>query len=117
MPIGKVMSKIAVAALIAELLISPSALAFDIQGEARVAMVEPTYMPGYVTFQLDTDIGPCKAYTWLYWYAKGPDQTSQNANVAAAYSTFLTAVSTGMTVKLYGNSGNCSFDFLNLKCP
>ncbi|TWB48959.1 hypothetical protein [Nitrospirillum viridazoti] len=99
----------------AALLISPAALAFDIQGQAKVVMVEPSYMPGYVTFQIDTDIGPCKANTWLYWYAKGPDQTSQNANVAAAYSTFLTAASTGMTVILYGNSNNCSFDFLNIK--
>ncbi|WP_145727851.1 hypothetical protein [Nitrospirillum viridazoti] len=113
----KITARIAVVALVAELLISPTALAFDIQGEAKVVVVEPTYMPGYVTFQLDTDIGPCKAYTWLYWYARGPDQASQNANVAAAYSTFLTAVSTGMTVKLYGNSSNCSFDFLNLKRP
>jgi len=87
---------------------------WNVQG-VHVIVVEPTYIPRSVSFQIDTAAGACPAGTWLSWPAQGSDPQSQEANVAAVYATLLAAKVTGKTINLYGMNAGCIGKFLHMQ--
>lgn len=76
---------------------------------ARVTLVEPTYMPNAVSFQIDKPLPSCPLGSWLTWN-KGPD------NNRAVYAALLTAMSSGKRVTLYVNNGDttCTGQYLHV---
>jgi hypothetical protein len=74
----------------------------------HVTVVEATYIPDHVTFQIDTNVPStpaCPAGSWLVWQGQGPDALSKQANVEAVYSLLLAAKLTHNTVNVFGNNG------------
>jgi hypothetical protein len=52
----------------------PSNYSFDWAfGQVHVTIVEVTFIPDRILFQIDTAVGPCPANTWLTWRGHGPD--------------------------------------------
>jgi len=76
---------------------------------ARVTLVEPTYMPNVVSFQIDKPFPSCPLGSWLTWN-KGPD------NNRAVYAALLSAMSSGKRITLYINSGDttCTGQYLHV---
>ena len=93
---------------------APTANAFDWSVSGHVTMVEPTYMPTYVTFSIDTAAGACPAGSILIWSALGSDEPKQIANAQAILATITTALATGKTVSLYGTNAGCTVQFVHL---
>lgn len=77
---------------------------------AKVTLVQSTYMPTAIAFTVDTGTPSCPAGTWLYW---------RNANIdnnKATYATLLAALSSGMRITYYVNNGDtgCTVLFLDI---
>ena len=68
----------------------------------HVTIVEPSYLPGTITFQMDTGSSACPAGSWLYWINSNVD------NVKGVYATLLSAVTSGHQVSVYFNDGDTS---------
>jgi len=102
--------KLLLAASVTTFLLSTPAKAYDwdLVG-VHVTVVEATYIPDHVTFQIDasTPSNPaCPAGSWLVWPGQGPDALSKQANVEAVYSLLLAAKLTHNTVNVFVNNGN-----------
>jgi len=83
------------------------AAAFDWKAEAYVTGLEPTYMPGWIAFQVDAPAGTCAAGAWLNYTAQGRTKTAKQANSAAAFNVLLAAQTAHKRVRLFGfNSGS-----------
>ncbi len=65
-----------------------------------VILIEPTYLPSSIAFQMDSGNTTCPAGKWLQW--SNPDQ----ANNKAVYATLLTAFTTGKKVRFHINDGD-----------
>lgn len=91
-----------------------AAAAFDWSVSGKVTVREPTYMLGWISFQIDTSVSSCPAGTWLTWNAQGADQASRIANVQAAYVTSLTAKASGRSVTLFGVNSGCVIEHIHL---
>lgn len=76
----------------------------------KVTAVEPTYLPGAVTFVMDNGNATRPAGTWLRWQATDTD------NNKAIYSTLMTALVSGKSVRFHFNDGDtlCVGKFLHL---
>ncbi|MDO8412885.1 MAG: hypothetical protein Q7S51_03730 [Gallionellaceae bacterium] len=76
----------------------------------KVTIVEPTYLPGRVNFQMDAGNVTCPAGTWLSW------QNADQQNNKGVYATLLTALVSGKQVRFYINNGDttCNGQFLHL---
>ena len=76
---------------------------------ARVTLVEPTYMPSAVSFQIDKPLPSCPLGSWLSWN-KGPD------NNRAVYAALLSAMNSGKRITLYINNGDttCAGQYLHV---
>jgi hypothetical protein len=68
----------------------------------KVVLLEPTYLPGLVTFMMDTGNSSCPSGTWLKW------QKNDTQNNKAVYATLLTAVTSGKSVRFHINDGDRS---------
>ena len=68
--------------------------------DGKVTVLEATYLPNSVSFQLSAGTTICPAGTWLKW--KNADQS----NNKSVYATLLTAAATGKTVRLLINDGD-----------
>ena len=95
-------------ALIAWIATGPS-WAYE-ETNARVTVVQSTYMPATIAFTVDTGTASCPAGTWLYW---------SNANIdnnKATYATLLTALSSRLPITYYVNNGDtgCTVLFLDI---
>src|SRR6516164_335288 len=75
---------------------------------AHVTVVEGSYMPGFITFQIDAAVGPCPAGSWLIWNGQGSTSQSQQDNNKAVYALLITALATGKAINLYGNNPSAS---------
>jgi hypothetical protein len=85
-------------------------MAFDWQVYGvHVVVVEGTYIPNQVTFQIDANIPsspPCAAKSWLVTPGQGSDAPSKQANVEAIYTLLLAAKLNAATIDLFGSNGN-----------
>lgn len=66
----------------------------------KVTVVEPSYLPGVVVFQMDTGNVTCPAGAWLKW------QNSEPQNNKAIYATLLTALIAGKQVRFHIDDGD-----------
>jgi hypothetical protein len=76
---------------------------------ARVILVEPTYMPGSVMFQLDKPLPSCPLGTWFRW-----DKGAENNK--AVLSSLLSALISGKRVVVHVNNGDttCAGQYLHV---
>lgn len=95
-------------------LVSTNALAYDWQVETTVRLVQPTYMPNVVSFQLNDSAGECNSGAWMSWNAKGSTEMEKHSNANAVYSTLMAALISGKKVSVYGNNSNCVVDFIHM---
>jgi len=77
--------------------------------QARVTIVEGSYMPSQVFFQADIGSTSCPANTWLRWF--------NSANVdsnKAIFGLLLAAVNSGNRIQYFINNGDttCQVQFL-----
>lgn len=82
--------------------ISLTASAWEVTG--KVIRIEPTWVPDYVLFQLDTGLGGCTATTWLNYTGTGSGQTEPKKNVQAIYALLLVSLHTGKQIVAYGTT-------------
>jgi hypothetical protein len=77
---------------------------------AHVTALEASYLPSMVTFWLDAGSHSCPVGTMLKWSKPDPD------NNKAVYSTLLTALTAGNSVRFYINDGDtqCVGQFIHL---
>lgn len=77
---------------------------------ARVILIEPTYMPTTIMFQLDKPLPSCPLGTWLRWN-KGAE------NNKAAFASLLSALTSGKPVRFHINSGDttCAGQYLHFE--
>lgn len=101
------MRKICVGLLLA--LSSQAALAFEVI-VGHVVVLEPSYMPGYISFQMDAGSTSCPTGRWLIW--KNPD----TANNKAVYATLMQAMATGKKIRFHITDGDasCQGQFIHL---
>lgn len=62
--------------------------------KGKVILIEGTYMPTLITFQMDVGTARCPSGAWLTWQHTNPD------NNKAIYSALLMALSSGRPVTL-----------------
>jgi hypothetical protein len=100
------MKKLGVAVFLVALLLNINAVAgsTDWNVNAHVTVVEGTYMPNSITFQLDTTAGPCSAGSWLEYDGQGSDTPTQQANAKSIYALLLASKLSGQSVTLYGSN-------------
>lgn len=100
-------NKIILGAILAALSGTSSALEM-ITG--TVSDVEPTYLPGAVSFRLNAGNAACPVGKWLMWQNPDPD------NNKAVYATLMTALVSGKRVSFFINDGdsNCIGRYLHL---
>lgn len=74
----------------------------------HVTVVESTYMPGAITFQMNVGTPKCPKGVWLTWQ-KDPE------NNKTVYGTLLAAITSGREVTLYADyvEGQCIGRFLH----
>jgi hypothetical protein len=60
-----------------------------------VTNLQPSFMPGLVTFQMNNGAALCPAGTWLHWQNADPE------NNKAVYDTLMAALLNNKTVRLY----------------
>lgn len=88
--------------------------AYDWVVVTKVTLVQPTYMPNVVSFQIHETAGACNAGTWMRWDARGTTEGEKIANANAVYGSLMTAMIAGKTVRLYGVDANCAIDFIHM---
>ena len=76
----------------------------------KVTMLEPSYLPGALYFQMDTGNSTCPTGTWLKW------QNANTENNMGVYSTLMTALVSGKKVNFHFDNGdtNCAGKHLHL---
>ncbi|WP_151960989.1 hypothetical protein [Acinetobacter bereziniae] len=73
----------------------------------KVKILEATYMPVKILFQLNVGTSSCPAGTWLSW-------SNPNAyNMKITYATLLAAVSSGKSINIYINN-SCEGQYLHI---
>ena len=75
----------------------------------KVIIVEPTYLPEAITFQMDAGSRTCPKGKWLKW-------KKNTENNKLVYSTLMTALISGHQINFYVNDNdtNCSGQYLHL---
>lgn len=100
--------------LVIVLLSTSTAFAYDDQVQAQVTVVEPSYIPNKVYFQLNESSENCGWYIWN----PSEDLTSEEriASIQAVHSALLAALISGREVRVhYFNmpGGNCSVEYFH----
>lgn len=93
------MKKIILFALIAAIVTGQANALVEIV--AKVTVVEATYLPGDVAFQLDTGTSTLPAGTWLHW--KKTDENNK-----AVYGLLMSALMSGKSIRVYFNDSATS---------
>jgi hypothetical protein len=89
------------------------AQAYDWNITTQPTVIEATYMPTSVNFQVAHAAGSsCPVGTFLVWNAKGADAPAKAANAAAVMSMVMTAKATNRSLVLFGNNSGCTIDFI-----
>jgi hypothetical protein len=75
----------------------------------KVTIVEPTYLPASISFQMDTGNSTCPKGNWFKW-SKTPE------NNKFVYSTLMTALVSGKKINFYinDNDSSCKGQYLHL---
>ncbi len=101
------------------LLATSSASAYDWEiSDAKVNIVEGTYVPNNISFQIEKSSpgGSCPSGQWLNWFGQGTTDQLKRENVKGVFALLLAAKVTGTTVTIYGNNNsNCTIDFIHLR--
>jgi hypothetical protein len=66
----------------------------------KVTLLQPTFLPSWVSFQMDGRSASCPAGVWLRW------ANADTANNKAVYATLVAAFLAGKTARLYVNDGD-----------
>jgi len=76
----------------------------------KVTILQPTYLPGLVSLQMDSGNATCPAGTWLEW---GNPSTENNL---AMHSTLMAAMIAGKRIHFIINDGDtsCRGQFVHL---
>ena len=70
-------------------------------------LIESTYMPGLLVFQMDVGTSTCGAGAFIFWQSNGE-------NNKVTYSTVLTALTAGKNLNVYLDSGTCNARYLHI---
>ncbi|OCY34594.1 hypothetical protein BFR75_02520 [Acinetobacter pittii] len=73
----------------------------------KVVALAPSYMPSYISFQLDSGSSTCPANQWLKWMKSDLD------NMKIVYATLLAAISSGKLIRIYVNE-KCEGEYLHI---
>ncbi len=87
---------------------------FDWVVDAKLLVVEPTYMPNSITVMIDGGAGSCPKGTVLTWNGQGATDSDRKDNVKAVLATLLTAISSNKTVRLFGYNNGCQLRLMNI---
>lgn len=87
---------------------SAPALAFDYSADVKITGIEASYMPAFVKFTADRQVGLCAAGSEITWHARG----ASDANANAVLSLLLSAKLSNSSVRLFGSNGSCEMDFI-----
>jgi hypothetical protein len=89
------------------LALAPASWALE-TAQAHLTIVETTYMPAQIGFQVDTGTARCPAGTWLKWINANVD------NVKSAFALLSAATNTGSRIQYFINNGDttCQVQFL-----
>jgi hypothetical protein len=100
-----ILKKIAFAIL--ALALAPASWALE-TAQAHVTVVETTYMPGEITFWVDTGKTSCPSGTVLKWINSNVD------NVKSAFALLIAATNSGNRIQYFINNGDttCQVQFL-----
>jgi hypothetical protein len=88
-------------------MLAPAAWASE-TAQAHVAVVESTYMPASITFQVDMGSPNCPAGAWLSW------NNGNQSNVMSAFALLIAASNSGNRIQYFVNNGDttCQVQFL-----
>ena len=89
-------------------------MAYDWSVESTVRLIQPTYMPNIVSFQINDPGGSCSAGAWLSLSARGDTEGERIANANATYSALIAALMSGNKVKIYGANTGCVAEFVHV---
>lgn len=103
-----------ISATLAMATVSRPALAFDWDVQTTVSVVEGSYVPSLVPFEINVPAGTCARGAWLYWTIQGTDEAKQIANAQAVFSLLLTAKMSNKTIEIYGYNSGCAVAFIHL---
>ncbi|PSB00973.1 hypothetical protein [Merismopedia glauca] len=91
------------------------AFAYDWQViSAKVTVVEPTYMPTSISFQINQNAGSCPAGTWLVWNGQGTTDIDKKDNSKAVLAALMTAVNSNKSINVFGFNSGCKIQFIHL---
>lgn len=78
--------------------------------EGKVSVVEPSYLPTHIAFQMYAGNSTCPSGAWLNWTNTDTEQ------VRGVYATLLTALASGKKVRFYMLEGDtaCNGTHLHL---
>jgi hypothetical protein len=79
---------------------------------SKVTVVEATYMPGLVSFQLATMPPDCSGGRWLLWYGKGSKENEKFSNAKSTFVALMAAQASGNSIHVYGSG--CQVEYLHL---
>jgi len=77
-----------------------------------VKVVEASYIPAIVTFQVTDHPSDCINTLWLTWATRGKTETQRIANANGIYASLMAAQALGRTITIFGSS--CNVEFINL---
>jgi hypothetical protein len=90
-----------------------NASAFTWNQVSKVTIVEATYMPRVVSFQLATMPAECASSTgWLLWYGKGSNDNEKFSNAKSTFVALMAAQASGNSIHIYGSG--CQVEYLHL---
>lgn len=88
------------------------AAAADWTATAHVTVIEDSYLPTQLNFQIDTAAGSCPAGSWLFWSVHGSNDTEKHINIQGVYSLLMTAHATGKQIFIAANNPGCMVDYI-----
>ncbi len=102
---GRIMRKILITFT---LLASFNAIALE-SFLGKVTTLEPTYLPGAITFMLDSGNATCPKGTWLKWA-----KTEENNKIV--YSTLMAALASGKRIRFHMNENDteCKGQYIHI---
>ena len=98
----------------AALFITGPAEAYDAMADAKITLIEITYMPQSIVFQADRTIGSCAQGTMLRWTPQGATQEAKDQNAQAVLAAIMTAKVSGASMRLFVVNTGCRVEYIYL---
>jgi hypothetical protein len=92
-------------------------------GGTIVTIIEPSYLPDSIWFQINAPVANCAVGEWLSYdggsaHPPGTDEAKRQSAVKAAYAGLLTALVAGRKVDIYAankvQAGVCRVEFMHI---